>query len=190
MQVGKPLNARETVGTLIPTVAHRSHLGNVSWMERIADVTSSSVLLFAVVCLGMPGTDDGVNKKQTAGSAEELFKLYVARSNAFDERLADLYADEAKIRILRGNPNGQAQKISFTGKEWKKMLRRVMPLAKKRGDTDKFSDVTYKNTEDGVCIKATRYSDLKKYSSPISWLVRENKDGEWLIYAENSESRP
>lgn len=138
----------------------------------------------------MPAADDAIDENKVAGSAEELFKLYVTRSNGFDERVADLYADEAKIKNLRRYPNGHTQKISFTGKEWKELIRRAMPLAKERGDTDKFSEVSFKNTEDGVRIKATRYSDLKKYSSPMRWLVRENEDGEWLIYTEKSESRP
>jgi hypothetical protein len=43
---------------------------------------------------------------------------------------------------------------------------------------------------DGVRIKADRFSELKKYHSPISILVKPTPDGVWLIYEELSESRP
>jgi hypothetical protein len=65
-----------------------------------------------------------------------------------------------------------------------------MPLAKLRGDTNTYSEVSYSEEGSKVRIRATRYSNLKKYSSPISLLVAHDDTGRLLIYEEISESRP
>jgi hypothetical protein len=65
-----------------------------------------------------------------------------------------------------------------------------MPLAKEKGDRSTYSDVAYTQDRERVRITATRYSELKKYSSPISLLVGPSDDGKWLIFKELSESRP
>ena len=41
-----------------------------------------------------------------------------------------------------------------------------------------------------VRITCTRFSELKKYSSPLSLLVGPDKDGKWLIFEEISKSQP
>ena len=39
-------------------------------------------------------------------------------------------------------------------------------------------------------ITATRFFELKRYSSPLSLLVGRRADGRWMIYVELSESQP
>jgi hypothetical protein len=73
---------------------------------------------------------------------------------------------------------------------YKLLIRQAMPLAKQRGDTSTYSDVKFTQEGDMVRVTASRYSNLKKYSSPLSLLVGLNKEGVWLIYEELSESRP
>ena len=41
-----------------------------------------------------------------------------------------------------------------------------------------------------VVIRASRFSNLKSYSSPIEITVAKNAQGKWLIVQELSESRP
>lgn len=65
-----------------------------------------------------------------------------------------------------------------------------MPLAKARGDTSTYSDVKYTPEGERVRITCTRFSELKKYSSPLSLLVGPGKDETWLIFEEISESQP
>jgi hypothetical protein len=65
-----------------------------------------------------------------------------------------------------------------------------MPIAKQRGDRSSYSDVTYALEGPNVRITATRFSELKRYSSPLSLLVGRRPDGRWMIYEELSESQP
>lgn len=154
----------------------------------------SMALFMAVFCIPFSvvmGTEgDSTNEQKVATSAEELFELIDHLGNSFDVAFADLYSDDAKITNLRKYPDGRIQKIRFDGKRWKEVIRLAVPLAEERGDKDRYSDVSYETKDEGVVIRATRYSELKKYSSPMQWLVRPNSNGEWLIVKEKSESRP
>jgi hypothetical protein len=65
-----------------------------------------------------------------------------------------------------------------------------MPIARGRGDTSEYSNCAYKAEARGVRINCQRYSNLKKYTSPISLLVSAGVQGQWLIIEELSESQP
>jgi hypothetical protein len=66
-----------------------------------------------------------------------------------------------------------------------------MPLAKARGDRSTYSDVSFELNGDGsVSIEASRYSELKDYTSPLELTVAPDEEGEWRIIEELSESQP
>ena len=125
-----------------------------------------------------------------ADEAKALFGRYVQLERAFDPAAADLFADDAVIKNKRIYPTGQIRELTLAGAQYKALIRQAMPLAKARGDTNSYSNVTFTNEGSGVRIRATRFSDLKKYSSPLSLLVGAGVDGRWLIREELSESRP
>jgi hypothetical protein len=122
-----------------------------------------------------------------AGKA--FFKKYYALEQAFDPALADLYSNDARIENVRTYPNGTKKKMTLPATDYKKLIREVVPLAKSRGDTNKYFNITYTLEGKNVRIKATRHSNLKNYDSPISILITKNKNGIWLIIEELSESR-
>ena len=126
----------------------------------------------------------------TVGKAKELFRAYTELEVNFDPAIADLYADEAYIENTRTYPTGQERKMVLPATKYKELIRQTMPLAKSRGDTGHYSDITYEKEGKGVRITASRYSDLKKYESPILFLVAPSPDGAWLIYEEISRSIP
>ncbi len=122
--------------------------------------------------------------------AKELFDRYIALEHAFDAAAADLYSDEAKIQNTRTYPTGDKRTLTMPASDYKKLIRGALPLAKARGDTSTYSDIKYTPEGDRVRITCTRFSELKKYSSPLSLLVGPDKDGKWLIFEEISESQP
>lgn len=122
--------------------------------------------------------------------ARELFQEYVTRGTAFDPAAADLYSDSALIRNKRTYPTGQIKELEVPAPQYKSLIRTVMPLAKMKNDHNTYSDVSFAEEGDNVRIKAARYSVLKKYTSPLSLLVGPNKQGQWLILEELSESQP
>jgi hypothetical protein len=122
--------------------------------------------------------------------ARQCFDRYVALTGGFDPSVADLYSDDAKIQNTRILPDGEQRVMTLPATAYKALIRQAMPLAKARGDTNKYSDIKVSKEGDKVRVTATRHSELKKYSSPLSLLLGRAKDGGWLIHEELSESWP
>lgn len=122
--------------------------------------------------------------------ARKLFDRYADSEHTFDPSVAELFADDAKIQNKRTYPGGAIRVLTFTAPKYKELIRAAMPLAKARGDTNAYSEIKYLAEGEKIRITATRFSNLKKYSSPISLLVGASPDGKWLIYEELSESKP
>jgi hypothetical protein len=142
------------------------------------------LLLLAVIFGGVasaPGSE---------AVARQLFEQYIALGQAYDARLADLYADAAVIRNKRTYPTGEVRELTMPAPRYKTLIREAMPIAKARGDRNTFSNVRYTSEGARVRIHASRFSELKNYTSPISLLVGPSPTGTWLIYEEISESRP
>lgn len=127
---------------------------------------------------------------QSKGPAEALFSRYQSLEKSFDPRAADLYCDSALIRNVRTYPGGQQRTLELPAPKYKELIRAAMPLAKAKGDSSTYSQVTYTPEGSGVRINATRYSLLKQYSSPISLLVGSCDGGSWAILEELSQSQP
>lgn len=122
--------------------------------------------------------------------AKTLFDRYVQLESEFDPALADLYADNAVIKNTRRYPDGQVRELSIPAPQYRDLIRAAVPVAKARGDRSSYSDVAFVEESGGVRITGTRFSHLKRYSSPISLLVAPNASGRWLIQEELSESQP
>jgi hypothetical protein len=120
--------------------------------------------------------------------AKALFARYVQLEHAFDPAQADLYADNATIVNTRIYPDGKSTRLQIPALRYKKVLRDGMKDAKLKGDISNYSNETYTQEGDKVRIKVTRYSVLKKYSSPMSQLVGPDATGKWVILEETSES--
>ena len=149
----------------------------------------SVVLLLAVTVMTSTTAADQRDQDRVA-EAKELFARYTAFEQAFDPAIAELYSDQAEIWNRRTYPTGQTREMTMPAPQYKALMRTAMPLAKARGDVSTYSEVTYALEGGGVRIKADRFSELKKYHSPLSILVRLSASGRWLIYEELSESQP
>jgi len=147
-------------------------------------------LVFALALAFAWGAPTGLAFAQGTDAAKALFDKFTQLERNFDPAAADLYADDALIRNKRRYPDGQVRELTLPADQYKALIRQAMPLAKARGDTSSYSAVTFTNEGPGVRIQATRFSHLKKYSSPLSMLVAPGAGGTWLIREELSESRP
>jgi hypothetical protein len=148
-------------------------------MKRLVSTMFCIVLLWAASSTAAPLDD-----------AKAVFEQYVQLEHAFDPAAADLYADDALIKNKRTYPTGQVRELTMPASTYKTLIRQTMPLAKQRGDTNTYSDISYSKEGAMVRIRATRFSNLKNYASPISLLVLPDDNGRWLIREELSESRP
>lgn len=148
-------------------------------MKRLVSTMFCVVLLWA-----------GSSSAAALDDAKALFEQYVQLEHAFDPAAADLYADDAVIKNKRTYPTGQVRELTMPATSYKTLIRQAMPLAKLRGDTNSYSDISYAKEGSMVRIRATRFSNLKHYASPLSLLVSPDEKGRWLIREELSESRP
>lgn len=154
--------------------------------RQVLAVLAFALLAFVVSSGAGLAAADGRSVEQ----AQALFKRYVALEQAFDPAAADLYSDAAVIRNTRIYPTGEVRELSFPARDFKALIRQAMPLAKARGDRNTYSNCTYEGVGDRVRITCSRYSELKKYTSPLTLLVGSAPTGTWLIFEELSESRP
>ena len=129
------------------------------------------------------GQDSGTD------AAKQLFAQYVALERAYDPSVADLYAEDALIKIRRKPPMGDPQDVIIPAPKYKTQLRELAPVAKVRGDRSTYSGVTYTPEGEFVRINASRVSEPGKHASPINLLVGRSPGGQWLIYEERSESQ-
>jgi len=130
-----------------------------------------------------------LQKQTPVDQARAFFDEFVRLEQAYDVKVADLYADDAVIRNKRTYPTGEVREMSFPAAQYKSLIRQGMPVAKQRGDRSTYSRCSYEPDGPRVRISCSRYSVLKKYASPYTLVVGPGRSG-WLIFQELSESRP
>ena len=114
-------------------------------------------------------------------AAKGVYDRYVQYTCNFDPSVAQLYAEEALVQMTRKYPDGTSQTRTVPSGKHKEFIRAILPIAKQRGDTCRFSDAEYKQEGgDKVRINVKQYSDLGKYWSDVSLLVVK-VDDQWLI---------
>lgn len=128
--------------------------------------------------------------KQPQPPAQVIFDKYQSLEHSFDPALADLYCDSALIRNTRKYPNGQTRTIEIPAAKYKELIRASLPVAKASRDYSTYSNVVFAPDGSNVRITTTRYSVLKKYSSPMSLLVGSCTGSGWGVLEEIGESQP
>lgn len=146
----------------------------------------SLITIFVVLLISLMDAMGGTPEEE----ARKLFVRYTDAERTFDPAVADLYSDDAKIQNKRTFPDGTIRALTIPAPKYKVLIRTAMPVAKERGDTNAYSEVKYVAEGGKVRITASRFSNLKKYSSPLSLLVGPSPEGKWLIFEELSESKP
>jgi hypothetical protein len=152
-----------------------------------------AAVLAACALIGTASAARGQPSPPAPGALEKakaIFDRYVALEHAFDPAVADLYSDDAVIKNKRTYPTGQVREAVIPAPQYKALLRQAMPLAKQVGDKSTYSGCKNSAEAGRVRVACTRYSERKKYSSPIALLVGPGPKGDWLIFEELSESQP
>lgn len=116
--------------------------------------------------------------------ARAFFDEFVDRSNRFDSSVADFYSDNATIHTLRDGK----ERLQLTGKEWKLLYEKAMPIAKLRGDTSTYSDVSITPKGDGFRISAVRWSTVKCYKDMGFYVDVARGHGKWTILEQHSDT--
>src|SRR5215210_6431303 len=103
----------------------------VPMTERGSMVTISvlALALLSSIALAAPRRAQEGNG---LGEAKALFTRFVQLEQAYDSRVADLYADDAVIKAKRVYPTGEVREMTFAAPKYKQLIRQAMPLAKAR----------------------------------------------------------
>ncbi len=122
--------------------------------------------------------------------ASDFFENYIKLGEKFDVSVKNLYSDDAKIHAYRRYPHGLERAMEMTGKQWKTLLEKSMPIGKKRGDISKHKNVTYTISGSKITIKADRYSVLKCYTDTGYYMVVQKNKQNLQIIEEYFETQP
>jgi hypothetical protein len=151
-------------------------------------VATTALLALALCQLAGAAPKTAASQADSIAKAKALFARYVQLEHAFDPAQADLYADDAVIVNKRIYAGGKVNSIRIPALRYKHVIRTSMAEAKSNGDISNYSNETFTPEGGKVRINVTRYSVLKKYSSPMSQLVAPDAKGNWVIVEETSES--
>ncbi|MBA2303860.1 MAG: hypothetical protein H0W08_14675 [Acidobacteria bacterium] len=146
--------------------------------------------LMAVLLMVAMTRTEAPQEKSAIDEAKALFARYVEMEQAYDPALADLYSNDAVITNKRTYPTGEVRELTFPAPKYKALIRQAMPLARSRSDRSTYSKCSYEPEGVHVRIQCARYSELKKFTSPLTLVIGRIKTAGWLILEERSESRP
>lgn len=132
-------------------------------------------------------SDDG--ERSTLDRARLVIERLVTMEAAYDPRIGYLYDERAVIRYRRTGPDGRADAVTFTGLEYREILKRTMTDARAKGDRRSYRGAQYQVAGKNVRVTAMRYSELKRTSAPVVWTIGRGSGSDWVILEEFSEIR-
>lgn len=122
-------------------------------------------------------------KPVTQAEAEAFFKRMGELNMSFDEKYADLYADNA---VVTGRKHGSEETTTVTGAQWAQLMLFNLPKAKKRDDRSSFSKPRYTPQGEHMKISAQRQVLRKCNTDPDYYVVISRQpDGRILIVEES-----
>lgn len=152
--------------------------------------TNAKTLLVPFLLLLLHNLSGAIAQSDSAiTAAKEVFLKYVDLERGFDVGQGDLYAPDALIKNVRIYPGGENQTLTYSGTEYKRILRAMIPLAKAKNEVNQYSSITYTKEGTGVRIKCTKFSPAKQFASPFEMVVAPSGNV-WQITAETTQSRP
>jgi hypothetical protein len=122
--------------------------------------------------------------------ARQFFEIVVTMYNTYDQQLADLYADNAILTLVRLYPNGEKQELALDGIHAKNSVRATLRRAQALRETISFGNVFYNDEGDMVRITASLHNELTNRIEPYELLIGESSDGAWRIFSEKIQSQP
>jgi hypothetical protein len=116
--------------------------------------------------------------------ARQVIESYVSLERAYDPRLADLYADEAIIKVNQTGPNGESQWVTAQGWQYKKMVRDSLPKSRAKGYRAAYSGARYEMYGKKVRVSVMQYVEKSGTSNPVQWVIGPGRTSQWLILEE------
>ena len=119
-----------------------------------------------------------------------MFRQYTDLEHAYDPALSELFSPGATIKDTRIYQDGSNKLLTWTGDNYKLIIKARLPVAKVRNEQFVYSQVSYTREGNNVRIKCLRYSPQKKIGGPLEMLVAPNGKNSWKIIEEICQSQP
>jgi hypothetical protein len=122
----------------------------------------------------------GVALADDEAELRAFFDDYVARQNAFDPAILELYAPQGHMRTLRDG----TRSLELSVDQLSQILGPALAMARNIDDQNRYDDVRVQPHGDGWRITATRTSTYKCAPDPDYHLDVVKLDGAWRIVEE------
>jgi predicted DNA binding CopG/RHH family protein len=106
-------------------------------------------IILLVLCISIvparssAAAEKSEEKENLIREAKYFFNRCVAMEQSFDPAAFELMSDDAKVENIRIYPTGMKRKMTLSGAQYKELVRKVLPLAKLRGDTNRYFNMTF-----------------------------------------------
>lgn len=122
--------------------------------------------------------------------AQRLFKQYTDLEKSYDPAQAELYAPTAVIKDTRVYQDGESKTLTWTGENYKQIIKAQLPVARARNEQYVYSQVSYSKEGNNVRVRCTRSLPAKKYSSPLEMVFAPSQKNGLKIVEELCQSQP
>lgn len=113
----------------------------------------------------------------------ESFALLTAQGAA---AVADFYASNAKVRVVRRYADGQTRQTDYTGDKWKSLVRLATAAGKAEDyEGSTFSGIRVEPSGDFFTVRTTRLINRRCYRDEDHYQIwGRHPDGRWMIVQE------
>lgn len=134
---------------------------------------------------------DGPLRPIDPREAKAFFERYVELAQQQDAALADLYAEDARIRARQRLPNGANRIIDLSGAQYRQLIRQTYSGTASGRDRSEYSDVIIESTGEHVRIRAKRHAVRKCYwDVNYNLVIARRADGRLRVVEENLDTHP
>lgn len=143
----------------------------------------SVIRIAALIAALAPFASIAQGQPVTQNEAAAFFKRMGELNLKFDEKYAELYADDA---VVSGHKHGTDETTTVTGAQWKQLMLFNLAKAKQRDDRSTFSKARYEALGERMKINAERYVMRKCNTDADYYLILGRQpDGRVLIVEES-----
>lgn len=139
-------------------------------------------LFFTLSCTNVSADSDKIRE------AEQFIKRFEELSHKYEEKITEMYADDANIVRQVEHEDGKTEKVILPTTKYKKFLKYIKFFAKIRGYKNYFKNLEFKPEGEKVRITGKRVN-TNGYSAPISYLAGKDQNKEWKIFEEITETK-
>ena len=114
---------------------------------------------------------------KTPSQAISFFNQYINNANSYNEKLLDMYANDAKIIREVVKPNGQTEDVIVPTKRFFNELKIGQKTAKLRRYKNKYRNIKAEETPNGIKISAERQPINETYWLKMYQIVQDTNTG-------------